>query len=102
MDHTYNSKYRELKTVGTEISHLIEAMQKIDLESDSSEITKYLQSYHPEHHVSLSDTPAWIGVAKSLSEDDSESEGKWQRQGRKGKVITEDTSPMRSGRTVVI
>ena len=92
LDHTYNSKYREFKTVGTEISHLIEAMQKIDLESDSSEIIKYLQSFHPEHHVSMSDPPAWIGVAKSLSENDSESEGKWQKQGRKGKVITEDTS----------
>ena len=92
LHETHNSKYREFKSVGTEITKLIERMHKIDLESDSSEIDKYLGLVYPEFHVFFIDPPAWIGVAKNLSQDDSESGGKWQKKGRKGKVITEDTS----------
>ncbi|KAI9456882.1 hypothetical protein HD554DRAFT_1839076 [Boletus coccyginus] len=89
---TSNSKYRELNFVGKEISNLIERMHKVNLESDSSEIVKYLEVYYPEHHAMMSDPPPWIGVAKSLSEDGSESEDKWQTQGPRGHVIEEDTS----------
>ncbi|KAF8128159.1 hypothetical protein EV363DRAFT_1585143 [Boletus edulis] len=89
---SYKTKFRELKDVGKEISKLIDRMSKIDLESDSSEIIKYLELFHPEHHASMSDVPPWIEVAKDLSQDDTESGEKWKRQGRKGKVVTEDTS----------
>ena len=92
LDHTYNSKYREFKSVGTEISQLIERMHKIDLESDSSEIVKYLGLFYPEHYVFMSEPPVWISVAKSLYQDDPESGEKWHKQGRKGQVITLDTS----------
>ncbi|KAI9460073.1 hypothetical protein HD554DRAFT_1598622 [Boletus coccyginus] len=90
--HTYSSKYREVNDVGKEISSLIERMHKIDLESDSSEIVKYLELYYPEQHAMMSDPPPWIGVAKSLSQDDSESGEKWQTKGPRGKVIAEDSS----------
>jgi hypothetical protein len=92
LDHTYNSKYREFKSVGTEISQLMERMHKIDLESDSSEIDKYLGLVYPGFHVSMVDPPVWIGVAKGLSQDDSEFGEKWQKQGRGGQVITVDNS----------
>lgn len=92
LNHTLNSKFRELKSVGTEISQLMDQIHKINLESDSSEVVKYLSLFHPEHHVSMSEPPSWIGVAKNLSHDDSESGEQWQKQGPKGKVIAEDTS----------
>ncbi|KAG6373948.1 hypothetical protein JVT61DRAFT_6112 [Boletus reticuloceps] len=69
---SYKTKFRELKDVGKEISKLIDRMSKIDLESDSSEIIKYLELFYPEHHASMSDVPPWIEVAKSLSQDDAE------------------------------
>ncbi|KAH0839427.1 hypothetical protein J3R83DRAFT_202 [Lanmaoa asiatica] len=89
---TSSSKYHELRSVGMEISQLIDHINKVDLESDSSEIIKYLSLTHPEHHTSMSVPPTWIGVAKDLSHDDSESGERWKRQGRKGKVTMEDTS----------
>ena len=89
----YAAKYRELVTVNKEISQLIKNVREIDLESDSSEITKHLSLVYPDHHVSMSEPPAWVSVARDLSQDgDSESGGKWQRQGPRGQVIEEDTS----------
>lgn len=92
LDHTHSTKYHELKSVGEEISKLIDRMQKIDLESDSSEIVKYLSLFHPEHHASMHEPPQWIEVSRTLSQDDSESGVKWQKQGRRGQVTAEDTS----------
>lgn len=90
---TYTAEYKELHSVGVEISNLIKRIHEIDLESDSSEIIKYLSLFYPEHHVSMSEPPSWISAAKDLShDDDSESGGKWQRQGRRGQVIEEDRS----------
>ncbi|KAG8218137.1 hypothetical protein J3R82DRAFT_3674 [Butyriboletus roseoflavus] len=93
LDREYSSKFRELKSVETEISQLMDRIYKIDLESDSSEIIKYLSVSYPEHHVSImSEPPAWINVAKKLSHDDSEFGEEWQVQGRKGRVVVQDTS----------
>lgn len=92
LDHTYNSKYREQKAVGLEISQLIDRIHKLDLDSDSSEIAKYLSLTFPEHHASMSVPPPWINVAKELSQDDAESGEQWKVQGRKGQVMVQDTS----------
>ena len=92
LDHASGAKFRELKDVGTEITKLIDRMNKIDLESDSSEIVKYLELFHPEHHFSMTEPRQWVEAAKGLSQDESESGEKWQKQGRKGKAVTEDTS----------
>ena len=92
LDHASGSKFRELKDVGTEITKLIDCMNKIDFESDSSEIVKYLELFHPEHHFSMTEPCQWVEAAKGLSQYESESGEKWQKQGRKGKAITEDTS----------
>ncbi|KAG9309778.1 hypothetical protein JVU11DRAFT_10152 [Chiua virens] len=87
-----SAKYHELQDVGKEISQLIKHICEMDLESDSSEIVKYLELFHPEHHAMLSESSSWIGVAKSLSQDDPESGEEWKVQGAKGQVYTEDTS----------
>lgn len=92
LHHKHATKFHELKSVGAEISHLIDRVRKLDLESDSSEIVQYLSLLHPEHYVSISEPPAWIGIAKSFSHNDSESGEQWKIQGRKGQVTVEDNS----------
>lgn len=92
LHHTYNAKFHELKSVGREISQLIDKIHQTNLESDSSEITKYLSLFHPGQHISMSGPPSWIDVAKDLSHDDFESGEQWKTQGPKGQVFAEDTS----------
>lgn len=90
---TYTEKYKELHSVGVEITKLIKSINETDLESDSSEIVKYISLSYPEHHVAMAESPSWISVAKGLAHDgDAESGARWQRLGRKGLVIDEDTS----------
>ncbi|KAG6369977.1 hypothetical protein JVT61DRAFT_12613 [Boletus reticuloceps] len=45
-----------------------------------------IQGLLPRTHASTSAVPPWIEVAKSASQDDTESGEKWQRQGRKGRL----------------
>ena len=101
LDHTYNSKHRELKSVGTEIFKLIESMHKNDLKSDSSEIASMLDSLTPNSIVSLSDhlyisalPRAFLGAVPNLGESG--------KGGRRGQVTTQNTLYTRSGRTVAI
>ena len=86
------SKYHELQSVGQEITKLIKSIREIDFESDSSEIRKYISLAYPEHHVFFSAPPSWINVAKGLLHDGDSEGGKWQKQGRRGQVLEEDTS----------
>ncbi|KIJ68146.1 hypothetical protein HYDPIDRAFT_107807 [Hydnomerulius pinastri MD-312] len=90
LNRTFASRHRELKAVQEEITKLMKQILSTDLELDSSEISKYLQTFHPEQHEFISYPPGWIKTCKDLGQD--ESGGAWQRQGRKGRVIEQDTS----------
>ncbi|KAL4078405.1 hypothetical protein V8B97DRAFT_1937181 [Scleroderma yunnanense] len=90
LDRAMHQRHRELKDMQERIKKLMDNILKADLESDSSEVMKYLMLYHPEHNECLCSPPQWITVSKDLSEDSSE--GQWQVQGRKGRVINQDTS----------
>ena len=92
LHRTSSSKFRELKDVGTEITKLIDRINKIDLESDSSKIIKYLELFYHEHYLFMTEPRQWVEAAKGLSQNESKSGEKWQMQGHKGKAVTEDTS----------
>lgn len=90
LDRTVYECHRELKNMEDQINKLMERILKADLESDSSEVMKYIMLYHPEHCESLSIPPDWITASKELSDDSSD--GPWQVQGPKGHVMNQDTS----------
>ncbi|KAF9227364.1 hypothetical protein BS17DRAFT_747823 [Gyrodon lividus] len=90
LDRKFAGRYRELKVVQGEITNLMNRILNTDLESDSSEISKYLQIFQPEHHEFMSNPPEWIKVTRELSHNDSD--GGWKKQGRGGRVVQEDTS----------
>ena len=75
-----------------EITKLIDRINKINLESDSSEIVKYLKLFYPEHYLFMTEPHQWVEATKGLSQNESKSGEKWQTQGRKGKAVTKDTS----------
>jgi hypothetical protein len=90
LNRTFASRYRELKVVQGEITQLMNRILSADLESDSLEIVKYLQTFHPEHHEFISHPPEWIRLTKQLFHDDSD-DG-WQKQGRGGRSMKQDMS----------
>ena len=77
LDHASGAKFRELKDVGTEITKLIDRMNKIDLESDSSEIVKYLELFYPEHYLFMTKPRQWVEATKNLSQNESKYGEKW-------------------------
>ncbi|KIK93721.1 hypothetical protein PAXRUDRAFT_828683 [Paxillus rubicundulus Ve08.2h10] len=90
LNRTFASHYRELKIVQGEITQLMNRVLNADLESDSVEIVKYLQTFHPEHHEFMSHPPEWIRLTRQLLHDDP-NDG-WKTQGRGGRSVKQDTS----------
>jgi hypothetical protein len=93
LDKTFGSRRRELKMVQEDITKLMGQVLKLDIESDSAEIMKYLSTFYPEHHEYLAHPPAWISTLKVLFDTSDDDTGVWRVQGRKGKARIQDTSP---------
>jgi hypothetical protein len=94
LNRTFSSKRRELKEVQESIRNLMVKVMRDDLESNSTEIMKYISVMHPEHSGYLAAPPMWIQNIKSLfgGGDDDDGAGEWQQQGRRGKTFLKDTS----------
>jgi len=93
LNRTFATKRRELKNIQEDIKKLMGNVLKHDLESDSTEVMKYLSTFYPEHRGYLYAPPTWIRNIKALfSDDDNDDAGEWQQQGRRGKTFTKDTS----------
>ncbi|KAG1731512.1 uncharacterized protein EDB91DRAFT_1154350 [Suillus paluster] len=92
LNRTFSSKRRELKNIQESIKNLMVNVLKDDFESDSTEIIKYIASFHPEHCGNLNAPPTWIRNIKSLFSDEDDDAGEWQQQGRRGKTFAKDMS----------
>ncbi|KAG1904255.1 uncharacterized protein F5891DRAFT_1206968, partial [Suillus fuscotomentosus] len=93
LNRTFSSKRRELKEIQESIRNLMSKVLIDDLESNSTEIMKYISVLHPEHSGYLNAPPMWIQNIKSLSSDnDDDGAGEWQQQGRRGKTFAKDMS----------
>ncbi|KAG2153743.1 uncharacterized protein EDB93DRAFT_1134566 [Suillus bovinus] len=94
LDRTFSSKRRELKEIQERIRNLMFKVLKDDLESDSTEVVKYISVLHPEHSGYLAAPPMWIRNIKSLFSggDDDNDAGEWQQQGRRKKTFVKDMS----------
>lgn len=91
LDRTFSNRRRELKNVQEDIRKLMNQVLNLDIESDSSEIMKYLSLFHPEHHEYLAHPPDWVSSLRLYDNRDVDG-GVWQVQGRKGKRHIQDTS----------
>ncbi|KAG2361405.1 hypothetical protein BDR07DRAFT_1472123 [Suillus spraguei] len=94
LNRTFSSKRRELKGIQENIKNLMLKVLKDDLESNSTEIMKYISVLHPEHSGYLAAPPMWIQNIKSLfsNDDDDDGAGEWKQQGRRGKTFVKDMS----------
>jgi len=92
LNRTFASKRRELKSTQENIKKLMDNVLGHDLGSDSTEITKYLSTFYPEHYGHLDSPPIWIRNIRTLLNDDDDDAGEWQQQGRKGKAFVKDMS----------
>lgn len=91
LDRTFSNRRRELKNVQEDIRKLMNQVLNLDIESDSSEIMKYLSLFHPEHHEYLAHPPDRVSSLRLYDNRDVDG-GVWQVQGRKGKRHIQDTS----------
>ena len=92
LNKKFASKRKELKHIQETIRNLMETVLRHDLASDSTEIMKFLSTFHPEHHGYLHAPPRWIQNVKSLFGDDNDDAGEWQQQGHRGKTFAKDMS----------
>jgi len=93
LNKTFSGKRRELRSIQETIGELMETVLRHEFESNSTEIMKYLSTFHPEHHGYLLTPPQWIQNIKSLFGDDNDDDaGEWQQQGRRGKTFAKDMS----------
>lgn len=92
LNRTFSGIRRELKNIQESIRKLMEKVLKQDLESDSTQVMKYLSTFHPEHHGYLDSPPSWIRNIKTIFGDDDDDAGEWQQQGRRGKAFAKDMS----------
>lgn len=92
LNRTFASKRKELKSTQEIIKKLMDNVLRHDLESDSTEIMKYLSTLYPEHYEYLNFPPTWIQKIRTLFGDDDDGAGEWQQQGRKGKAFVKDMS----------
>jgi hypothetical protein len=93
LNRTFSSKRRELKEIQERIRNLMFMVLKDDLESNSTEVMKYISVLYPEHSGYLAAPPMWIQNIKSFfSNDDDDDAGEWQQQGRRGKTFIKDMS----------
>ena len=92
LDRTFSSQRRELKEIQEEIQHLMTNVRKLDIESDTNEIMKYLSTIYPEHFEYLSNPPPWVLNVKSFVLHDEDGAGEWQTAGRGGKARVFDRS----------
>ena len=91
LDRTFGNRRREFKNVQEDIKKLMLQVLNLDIESDSSEIMKYLSLFHPEHHEYLAHPPHWVSNLRLFDNRDEDS-GVWQVQGHRGKRHIQDTS----------
>lgn len=91
LDKTLSHRHRETKEIQEQIKKLMQRILNADLESNSIEVTKYLNLYYPEHLECLHSPPGWIEAAQRFASDDDEG-GSWKVQGRKGRAMVQDTS----------
>jgi hypothetical protein len=92
LDKTFGSRRRELKDVQQEIRKLMGQILNLDIDSDSSEIMKYLSTFHPEHHECLEYAPLWISNLRAVFDNDDDDADVWEVQGRRGKTHIQDMS----------
>ncbi|KAG2106489.1 hypothetical protein BD769DRAFT_1654653 [Suillus cothurnatus] len=94
LNRTFSNKRRELKGIQESIKNLMFRVLKDDLESNSTEIMKYISVLHPEHSGYLASPPVWIQNIRSFfgGDDDDDGAGEWQQQGRRGKTFVKDMS----------